>query len=66
MRGLIWLTWRQHRWTIVISAALTAILAVLMVMTASGSARWLRTARRAGGAVQRAPIPSRSRRARPT
>ena len=35
MRGLIWLTWRQHRWTIVISAALTVILAVLMVMTAS-------------------------------
>lgn len=35
MRGLIWLTWRQHRWPIMISAALTVILAGFMVMTAS-------------------------------
>ncbi|GAA2027214.1 ABC transporter permease [Catenulispora yoronensis] len=35
MNGLIWLTWRQHRWTIVVTAALTVVLAVLMVLTAS-------------------------------
>lgn len=35
MRGLIWLTWRQHRWPIVISAAVTAILAVFMALTAA-------------------------------
>ncbi|GAA1958385.1 ABC transporter permease subunit [Catenulispora subtropica] len=35
MRGLIWVTWRQHRWTILTSAALTALLAVFMVLTAS-------------------------------
>ncbi|NUP52869.1 MAG: hypothetical protein HOW97_36935 [Catenulispora sp.] len=35
MRGLIWVTWRQHRWPIVVSAALTAVLAVFMVLTAS-------------------------------
>jgi hypothetical protein len=35
VRGLIWLTWRQHRWTIVTSAALTAVLAVFMALTAS-------------------------------
>ncbi|NUR59118.1 MAG: ABC transporter permease subunit [Catenulispora sp.] len=32
---MIWLTWRQHRWPIVISAGLTALLAVFMVLTAS-------------------------------
>ncbi|MFL6117384.1 MAG: hypothetical protein ACJ786_39440 [Catenulispora sp.] len=35
MRGLIWLTWRQHRWPIVIGAAVTAVLAVLMALTAA-------------------------------
>ena len=35
MRGLIWLTWRQHRWPIAVSAAITAILVVLMLMTAA-------------------------------
>ncbi|MEY9927243.1 putative membrane protein YqjE [Catenulispora sp. GP43] len=35
MKGLIWLTWRQHRWPIVVSAVITAVLAVLMLMTAS-------------------------------
>lgn len=35
MRGLIWLTWRQHRWPIVVSAALTGVLVVLMLITAS-------------------------------
>ncbi|WP_194894775.1 ABC transporter permease [Catenulispora pinisilvae] len=35
MKGLIWLTWRQHRWPIVISAAITVIFFVLMAITAS-------------------------------
>ena len=35
MRGLIWLTWRQHRWPIVISAAVTAVVVVFMLLTAS-------------------------------
>lgn len=35
MRGLIWVTWRQHRWPIVVGAALTTVLAVFMVLTAS-------------------------------
>lgn len=35
MRGLIWLTWRQHRWPIAVSAVVTAVLVVLMLMTAS-------------------------------
>ncbi|MEY9904422.1 putative membrane protein YqjE [Catenulispora sp. MAP12-49] len=35
MRGLIWLTWRQHRWPIVVSAVITAVLVVLMLITAS-------------------------------
>lgn len=35
MRGLIWLTWRQHRWPIAASAVITAALVVLMLITAS-------------------------------
>ena len=35
MRGLIWLTWRQHRWPIVVSALMTAVLAGFMLLTAS-------------------------------
>jgi hypothetical protein len=35
MRGLIWLTWRQHRWPILASAVLTALLAASMLVTTS-------------------------------
>lgn len=35
MKGLIWLTWRQHRWPIAVSAGVTVILVVLMAITAS-------------------------------
>ena len=35
MKGLIWLTWRQHRWPIVVSAVITVVLFVLMLTTAS-------------------------------
>ncbi|GAA1974555.1 hypothetical protein GCM10009838_38220 [Catenulispora subtropica] len=35
MRGLIWLTWRQHRWPILASAVLTAGLATWMLVTTS-------------------------------
>jgi hypothetical protein len=35
VRGLIWLTWRQHRWPIVASAVITAALVALMLITAS-------------------------------
>jgi hypothetical protein len=35
VKGLIWLTWRQHRWPIVISAVLTAGMAAYMALTAS-------------------------------
>lgn len=35
VKGLIWLTWRQHRWPIVVSAVITAVLFVLMLLTAS-------------------------------
>jgi hypothetical protein len=35
VRGLIWLTWRQHRWPIVVSAVITAVLVVFMLTTAS-------------------------------
>ena len=35
MRGLIWLTWRQHRWPIVISTMITALLVLFMLVTAS-------------------------------
>ena len=35
MKGLIWLTWRQHRWPIVVSAVITAVMVVLMLVTAS-------------------------------
>jgi hypothetical protein len=35
LRGLGWLTWRQHRWPIVAGAAVTAGLAVWMLMTAN-------------------------------
>lgn len=35
MRGLIWLTWRQHRWPIAIGAVITALLVVFMLITAS-------------------------------
>jgi hypothetical protein len=34
-RGLVWLTWRQHRWPIVAGAVVTAGMTVWMVMTAS-------------------------------
>jgi ABC-2 family transporter protein len=33
--GLIWLTWRQHRWPIVISATITAGLTISMLITAA-------------------------------
>lgn len=35
VKGLIWLTWRQHRWPIVTSAVITAAMTALMLMTAS-------------------------------
>jgi hypothetical protein len=35
VKGLIWLTWRQHRWPILISAVITAALTVSMAITAS-------------------------------
>lgn len=35
MKGLIWLTWRQHRWPILVSAAITAILTTYMLITAT-------------------------------
>jgi hypothetical protein len=35
VRGLIWLTWRQHRWPIAVSAVITAVLVVFLLLTAS-------------------------------
>jgi hypothetical protein len=35
IRGLLWLTWRQHRWPIAITAAATAVWTVWMLVTAS-------------------------------
>ncbi|MEZ0106214.1 hypothetical protein ABH920_000195 [Catenulispora sp. EB89] len=35
MKGLIWLTWRQHRWPIVVSAVITAAMTAAMALTAS-------------------------------
>lgn len=35
VKGLIWLTWRQHRWPIAVSTAITVVLFVLMLTTAS-------------------------------
>lgn len=43
MRGLIWLTWRQHRWPIVVSAVITVVLVILMLMTASDLASMAHT-----------------------
>jgi hypothetical protein len=43
VRGLIWLTWRQHRWPIVVSAVITVVLVILMLMTASDLASMAHT-----------------------
>jgi hypothetical protein len=35
VKGLIWLTWRQHRWPIVVSTVITAVVFVFMLVTAA-------------------------------
>lgn len=61
MRGLIWLTWRQHRWPIAISALISAVMVVLMVVTASDLGSMAAKCLVAGARCQRRqtePVPS--------
>lgn len=53
MKGLIWLTWRQHRWPIVISAAITVGLTVYMLITARQLADM---ADKCGAACEQSPL----------